>query len=76
MKLVIIYYILHYCVTRHKPTVRMDTYIDFNDSYIFLTATYIFSNHREDITIFSKEPLMPNSPHFLLLFSLSTTYAK
>ena len=23
--------------------VRMDTYIDFNDSYIFLTDTYIFS---------------------------------
>ena len=26
----------------HKLSVRMDTYIDFNDSYIFLTATYIF----------------------------------
>ena len=38
MKLVIIYY----TVTEHKPPVRMDTYIDFNDSYIFLTATYIF----------------------------------
>ena len=23
--------------------VRMDTYIDFNDSYIFLTGTYILS---------------------------------
>ena len=29
-------------VTQHKPSVRMDTYIDFNESYIFLTATYIF----------------------------------
>ena len=38
MKLVIIYY----TVTQDKPSVRMDTYIDFHDSYIFLTATYIF----------------------------------
>ena len=32
---------IYYTVTQHKPSVRMDTYIDFNDSYIFLTATYI-----------------------------------
>ena len=38
MKLVIIYY----TVTEQKPSVRMDTYIDFTDSYIFLTATYTF----------------------------------
>ena len=47
--------------------VRMDTYIDFNDSYIFLTATYIFSYHSEDITVSSKPPT-PNSRHFFQLF--------
>ena len=34
LKLVIIYY----TVTQHKPSVRMDTYIDFNDSYIFFDS--------------------------------------
>ena len=67
-KIIIKLEIICYTVTQHKPSVRMDcTCIDFNDSYIFLTATYIFSYHREDITTPSKPP-MPNSPHFLLLF--------
>ena len=34
--------IIHYTVTQHKPSVRIDIYIDFNVSYIFWTATYIF----------------------------------
>ena len=53
MKLIIIYY----TVTQHKPSVRMDTNIDFNDSYIFLDSyIYIFfSYHKEDSTILSKE---------------------
>ena len=39
IKLVITYY----TVTQHKPSVRVDcTCIDFDVSYIFLTATYIF----------------------------------
>ena len=53
-------------VTQHKPSVRMDTYIDFNESYIFLTATYIF-HIMVKIPLFCQSP-MPNSPHFLLLF--------
>ena len=52
MKLIIIYY----TVTRQKPSVRMDTF------------HIIFSYHKEDIAILSKEPPMPNSPHCLLLF--------
>ena len=32
--------------------VRMDTYIDFNDSYIFLTATYIFFHIIAKISLF------------------------
>ena len=69
MKLVIIYYILYYCVTRHKPTVRMDTYIDFNDSYIFFD-TYIYFLH-----IFSRATHAKFFP-FPPAISLSTTYAK
>ena len=42
-KIIIKLEIICYTVTQHKPSVRMDcTCIDFNDSYIFLTATYIF----------------------------------
>ena len=49
----------------------MDTYIDFNDSYIFFDRYIYFFHIITDIyryiTISSKPP-MPNSPHFLLLF--------
>ena len=36
--------IIHYTVTQHKPSIRMDTYIDFNDSFIFLDS-YIYFFH-------------------------------
>ena len=36
--------IIHYTVTQHKPSVRIDTYIDVNDSYIFFYS-YIYFLH-------------------------------
>ena len=36
--------IIHYTVTQHKPSIRMDTYIDFNDSFTFLDS-YIYFFH-------------------------------
>ena len=48
--------------------VKIETYIDFNDSYIFFDSyIYFFSYHRDDITVSLKPPTL-NSRHFLLLF--------
>ena len=71
MKLVIIYY----TVTQHKPSVRMDSYIDFNDSYIFLTATYIFFISWGTYHYFVKAAHAKFSP-FPPAIPLSTTCAK
>ena len=55
--------------------VRMDTYIDFNDSYIFLTATYIFFISSRRYHCFVKATHAKFSP-FPPAISLSKTYAK
>ena len=43
-KVVIKLVIIYYTVTQHKPSVRMNTCIDFNDSYIFFDS-YIYFFH-------------------------------